>query len=375
MAPGRLGPAKVVPRSIPERRWLGETMVRQRLSVALCTFNGAQHLTKQLESIGLQTRLPDEVVICDDGSQDTTTEIVQAYSKVAPFEVRLHINERNLGVTRNFAKAVALCQGALIVLSDQDDVWHPNKLKRIEEAFSSSPKVGAVFTEANFVDEQLKPLGLRMSQYLGLSRKDQRDLTKGKGFSVLLRLNVPGCTLAFRASLKEAFFPIPAVWSHDNWIALIIAALADVSFVNQPLVEFRRHPRNQSEAAKLSFRELLTVARNRAPVAELQTRRYELLYERLQELPEDRIKRGALQQVSAKIRHSCARQRIISGPNFARVPRLLVEAITLRYHRYSRGWRSMARDLLIKRNNPPQLVLHPSLGVAGAAQDDKGVEA
>jgi glycosyltransferase involved in cell wall biosynthesis len=325
-------------------------MVSQRLSVALCTFNGAAHIGKQLESIGLQTRLPDEMVICDDGSQDTTIQILQAYSKVAPFEVCLYINDRNLGVTGNFARAVALCHGDLIALSDQDDMWHPDKLKRIEEVFSSSPNVGAVFTEANFVDEQLKPLGLRMSQYIGLNGRSQRDLRKGKAFGVVLRLNVPGCTLAFRASLREAFLPIPPTWDHDTWIALIAAALAEVSFVNEPLLEFRRHPRNTSEAAKLSFRELLTVARNRPPVAELQTRRFQLLYERLQELPTGTIKRGALQQVAAKIRHLRNRERIIGAPSFARLPRLIVEAIALHYHRYSWGWRSMARDLLIRSN-------------------------
>jgi glycosyltransferase involved in cell wall biosynthesis len=350
-------------------------MVRQRMSVAMCTFNGAAHLREQLDSIALQTRQPDEIVICDDGSQDGSIDIVQAYSKVAPLEVRLYVNDRNLGVTQNFAKAVALCHGDVIALSDQDDVWHSDKLERMEEAFSSSPNVGAVFTEANFVNEQLEPLGLRMSQYLGLNRKGQRDLKGSSGFSALLRVNVPGCTLAFRASFKEACLPIPAMWHHDTWIALIVAGLADVSFLKEPLVEFRRHPRNLSEAAKLSFRELLTVARNRAPVAEISARRFQLLYDRLHELPENRIKAGVLQQVLAKIRHLHARQRIISGPGLARLPRLIVEAIALNYHRYSAGWRSMARDLLIKRGNPPQLVLHPSLAVAEATRDDEGFEA
>jgi glycosyltransferase involved in cell wall biosynthesis len=350
-------------------------MPRQRISVAMCTFDGAAHLREQLDSIALQTRRPDEVVICDDGSQDATTRIVQAYSKVAPFEIRLYINDPHLGVTRNFAKAIALCDGDLIALSDQDDVWHPDKLKRIEEVFSSSSNVGAVFTEANFVDDRLQPLGLLMSQWLGLSDKGQRDLTKGKSFPVLVRLNVAGCTLAFRACFKKACLPIPAICWHDTWIALVIAALADIAFIKEPLVEYRRHQRNQSEAAKLSFRELLTVARNRPPVPEMQARRFQLLYDRLHELPEGIIKGGVMQQISAKIRHLRARQRIISAPSFARLPRLIVEAIALHYHRYSGGWRSMARDLLIKRGIPPQLGLHPSLAVAGAGQDDESVEA
>ena len=93
------------------------------LSVAMCTYNGSRHLSEQLESIGTQTRLPDELVICDDCSSDDTIRIIERFSASAPFAVRLEINTQNLGSTKNFEKAIRLCQGDLIALADQDDVW------------------------------------------------------------------------------------------------------------------------------------------------------------------------------------------------------------------------------------------------------------
>lgn len=110
-------------------------MYRQLLSIAMCNYNGAQYLQQQLNSISAQTRLPDELFICDNCSSDTTVEIIYGLSRKAPFPVRLYLNEVNLGTTRNFAKTIGLCEGDVIALSDQDDVWHQDKLLRIDANF------------------------------------------------------------------------------------------------------------------------------------------------------------------------------------------------------------------------------------------------
>ena len=132
------------------------------ISVALCTYNGARYLQQQLESIAGQTRRPDEVVVCDDGSGDSTMEFVRSFAKTATFHVRVYQNDRVLGVTKNFDQAIGYCTGDMIALSDQDDVWHPQKLVRMEQAFAASPRVGAVFWDAEVVDSELRPLGHRL---------------------------------------------------------------------------------------------------------------------------------------------------------------------------------------------------------------------
>jgi glycosyltransferase involved in cell wall biosynthesis len=226
-------------------------MDKQCLSVAMCTYNGAQYLSEQLESIASQSRLPDALVVCDDRSTDDTVEIIRTFACKLPFAVRLHINEETLGSTKNFEKAIKLCEGDIIALSDQDDVWLPNKLKNIESVLSASPGTGAVFTDAIVVDEYLQPLGYRLWQSTNFSLLQQRKVVKGRSLEVLLKHNVvTGATMAFRSEFKSLILPIPLPWVHDSWIALIIAVLADLMLIREPLILYRQHSRNQIGAKK-----------------------------------------------------------------------------------------------------------------------------
>ncbi len=129
-----------------------------KISVAMCTFNGAQYLGEQLASLLAQIRLPDELIICDDGSRDNTCDILRAFAGKVPFEIHIHVNETTLGSTKNFEKIISLCSGDIIALSDQDDVWYPQKLSLIEQAFLQNPQMGGVFTNAEIVDQNLEPL-------------------------------------------------------------------------------------------------------------------------------------------------------------------------------------------------------------------------
>ena len=80
-------------------------------SVALCTYNGAEFLDEQLDSILTQTVLPDELVIGDDVSTDRTVSVIERFARQAPFPVHLEINKKNLGSTRNFEKTIGRCNG------------------------------------------------------------------------------------------------------------------------------------------------------------------------------------------------------------------------------------------------------------------------
>ena len=103
---------------------------QNKISVALCTYNGERFLRQQLESIQQQSRLPDELVVCDDRSRDQTVAIVREFATSVSFPVVIVQNPETLGSSRNFEKAIRLCTGDLIALSDQDDIWYPNRLQR-----------------------------------------------------------------------------------------------------------------------------------------------------------------------------------------------------------------------------------------------------
>src|SRR5215469_5846511 len=104
----------------------------------MCTFNGARFFRGRPASIHKQDRPPDELVICDDGSSDGSIEIVTEFAQDSDFPIRLVINDENLGSSKNFEKAVSLCQGDIVALADQDDVWYRQKLRRIEKTFLRS---------------------------------------------------------------------------------------------------------------------------------------------------------------------------------------------------------------------------------------------
>src|SRR5580698_474723 len=171
-----------------------------RVSVALCTFNGERYLLEQLESIARQTRLPDELVVCDDGSNDGTTAIVGRFSERARFNTSLCVNLTRLGVAQNFARAFSLCRGDLIVPCDQDDVWEPEKLAVLEASFGEDPQRLLAFHDLTLVTQDGKIAGGTQWRRLNFGPAQQAKIQAGEAFEQLLRFNVvTGAAMAFRS--------------------------------------------------------------------------------------------------------------------------------------------------------------------------------
>jgi glycosyltransferase involved in cell wall biosynthesis len=135
---------------------------QEQISVALCTYNGERFLARQLASIQQQTRTPDELVVCDDCSTDSTIEILKDFAASAGFPVRIIRNEQNLGFVANFEQAIRLCQGDLIALCDQDDIWYPTRLERSQQEFAAHPEAGLVFSDADVMDDRDQLTGTRL---------------------------------------------------------------------------------------------------------------------------------------------------------------------------------------------------------------------
>jgi glycosyltransferase involved in cell wall biosynthesis len=218
---------------------------QNRISVALCTYNGVRFLSQQLASIAKQTRLPDELVVCDDRSMDQTIAMVREFAASVSFPVKIVQNSATLGSTRNFEQAIRLCEGDLIALSDQDDIWYPNRLQRSEQEFLAHPQAGLVFSDADLIDEEDRPLGKTLWQRLGFVGKLNRDLLAGQLVVLAKHRFVTGATVMFRADLRNRFFPIAEGWIHDEWISLITAAFSDLRPIDQPLIRYRIHSSQQ----------------------------------------------------------------------------------------------------------------------------------
>ncbi|HEX8559479.1 MAG TPA: glycosyltransferase family 2 protein [Pyrinomonadaceae bacterium] len=332
----------------------------EKFSVAMCTYNGAPFVGAQLESIAAQTRRPDEVVVCDDRSPDETARVVERFAATAPFPVRLSVNERNLGSTKNFERAIGLCAGDLIALCDQDDVWLPGKLARLEAEFARRPGAALVFSDAEVADEAARPTGRRLWESIGIDPAERERLRSGKGIGDLLSgATVTGATAALRAGLRPLVLPIPDGLPviHDAWIALMAACVAEVAPVEEPLVLYRCHAGQQvgplGRAAAVGG--LRAVAAGGARGALRRANPYEQTLA-LARAARDRLlgARGegfesgrALAELGARIAHLEAR-RGLPRSRVRRAWPVLVELFSLRYHRYSYGVASAAKDLLAR---------------------------
>jgi hypothetical protein len=319
------------------------------ISVAMCTYNGATYLGQQLRSIAAQVRLPDELIVCDDGSSDSSVALLQQFAGQAPFPVRIHSNAERLGTPRNFEKAIRLCQGDIIVLSDQDDVWHPERTRVIEQSFSMHPQAGLIFHNARILDNALHPMDYSLWQSTYFDRRLERQVRAGHAFEALLAHNfVTGATAAFRSEFKELVTPIPDTWMHDGWIAILIAAVAQVLCVDRCLIGYRQHGSQQLGARRKSIREHFasTQASQNGELYQRMPAQYGLVLERLLNQSRTNSNQRTILLLKSKIAHMTSRANLPKS-HLLRLPSIARECFLTRYTRFGYGWRGAVRDLLV----------------------------
>jgi glycosyltransferase involved in cell wall biosynthesis len=153
-----------------------------KISVALCTYNGTQYLALQLASIFFQTIPVNEIIVCDDGSEDDTLSIIDDFQKLHPGIIRFYQNEYNLGAKKNFEKAIGLTTGDFIFLSDQDDIWLPHKVSATLHFFENNIDAQAVFSNGSIIDEQGHEINTTIWECMGFSQKLRNNLGSSRIF-------------------------------------------------------------------------------------------------------------------------------------------------------------------------------------------------
>ena len=318
----------------------------------MCTYNGARFVAEQLASIAAQTRPPDELVVCDDCSTDATIERIREFARTAPFPVRVFENEKNIGSTKNFERAVELCEGDFIAFADQDDVWLPEKLRRLEESLANE-STALAFTDGDVVDESLRPLDQRVWQTIRFGEEEQRLFREGRAFAVLLDHNVvTGAAMALKAEFKKLILPFPNDLTHDGipvihdwWSALLIAAVGDVVFLSEPLFKYRQHSGQQmgvmSNRAEDAPPFLATARRRNTFSADV--RYVRTILERLSGV--EGVRANVVSDLEARLTHLETRAAMPERRS-QRIAPVLRELFARRYHLYSNGLASAAKDFL-----------------------------
>ncbi|MDM0108317.1 glycosyltransferase family 2 protein [Variovorax sp. J22R24] len=322
------------------------------ISVALCTYNGASFIREQVRSICLQTRPPKEIVLSDDASSDGCVDIARAaVAECAaerpghPVALRVLENAFALRVTKNFEQAVRACEGDLIALSDQDDVWVPDRLARMAAEFERRPDLLLLHTDARLVDDGRKDLGHSLFHALAVKPFELSWIHGGNAFDVFLRRNlVTGATAIFRQTLLDDAVPFPVEWLHDEWLAIVASAVGSVDVMEDPLIEYRQHASNQIGARRDSFVEKVRKAlASRGDTHIKRAIKAELLLARLRKLG-DRVSPATIEKLHSKIEHQHFRASLPES-RIARCVPVFREAMTGRYEKFGRGVRGVVRDL------------------------------
>lgn len=213
-----------------------------RISVALATWNGTRYLEAQLRSLLAQTLRPDEIVLRDDGSDDQTLELARGILEGQGIRLDLAVNPVRLGSTGNFEAALRACTGDIVFFCDQDDVWHPDKIRILDKTLREHPEVGWAFCDLRLVDSRLVPLGGTMWDKIGFTRTLRETYERDPLEALLRRPLVTGAAMAVHRELALLATPFPAEWVHDQWISLILASLGRPGrAIDACLVDYRVH--------------------------------------------------------------------------------------------------------------------------------------
>lgn len=205
------------------------------ISVAMATYNGETFIKEQITSILNNLGEKDELIISDDGSTDQTISIIHSFKDK---RIRLIKGPQN-GVKQNFANAIANCKGEYIFLSDQDDLWQKEKVKKVLEIFRKE-KCDCVTHNCEVVNgDNSKVIIDSFFAYRKSKPGVIRNIYKNKYL---------GCCMAFHKNMIKYILPIPnTIEMHDQWIGIVCDRYGKSIFLEDKLIKYRRHDKNVSE--------------------------------------------------------------------------------------------------------------------------------
>lgn len=208
------------------------------LAVVMSTYNGAEHLVEQLESVLSQDVGDLSVLVRDDGSTDGTLKILESYEHTGRIAL---VRGRNLGVVGSFLDAIARVPRDVdfVALADQDDIWHVDKLSRALDVLGGKDQsVPQLYcAEYVFCDADMRPQGRSHLNRIGV------------GFPTMLYENmVSGNTTVINRALADLVTTAgrEGVYCHDWWLALVATAVGELTYDDVACLEYRRTGSNAS---------------------------------------------------------------------------------------------------------------------------------
>ena len=223
------------------------------IDILLPTYNGEKYIKEQLDSILQQTYQNIRIIISDDCSKDSTPEILKQYSEKDK-RIIVYLQEQNLGVVKNIEFLLKKVENNFYMLSDQDDVWKPEKIEKSLETLKKE-KADLVFGDLEVVDQNLKTIYPSFGDFMLLNRKIHKTINSYK-------LNyfyncVTGCTVIAKKETIEKILPLPQKSKyliHDHWIGLMASLNGKLAYMDEKYIKYRQHGDNQVGTDKISHK-------------------------------------------------------------------------------------------------------------------------
>jgi glycosyltransferase involved in cell wall biosynthesis len=216
------------------------------VSIVMCTCNGEKFVSKQLDSILQQTYSNIEIIISDDASTNETLQILREYASLDQ-RIKLTVNEINLGFTKNFSKACLLATGNYIAFCDQDDIWHPEKIEKMLNNWTSGVPMMYV-NSIRFNDESEIPFLKENKRYRRFEGTDTRKIAVFNTIS--------GHALMVNRAFLIKILPFQEGLMYDWWTAAVASCSGGVAYLNEILVYQRVHSGNISVGKGFSHLEV-----------------------------------------------------------------------------------------------------------------------
>ena len=226
-----------------------------KIQILLAAYNGASYLTQQIDSLLAQTYTNWELIISDDGSADTTPDILSDYEEKYQGKIKIVGKDKShMGACANFFYLLREADAEYVMFCDQDDYWEKEKIEiSFNEMLNAETETGSkipilVFTDLKVVDSDLNTIS---DSYMKYARLDPGKVNPNR---MIIQNTVTGCTALMNRKLCDLALlcsDSADVIMHDWWVSLVASCFGELRYINQATIRYRQHGENITGAKNI----------------------------------------------------------------------------------------------------------------------------